>query len=103
MKHITFTAALCVAALAAVYSTFAMAAEPAAAPAAAVTAPRWTFDGDIRNNSLAVSPDERTTVVSYSARPDVIVYDLATGTVRAVLHGFVTSRNIVFAPSGAVF
>ena len=33
----------------------------------------------------------------------MIVYDLATGTVRAVLHGFVTPRNIVFAPSGAVF
>ena len=40
--------------------------------------------------------------MSYSVRPDVIVYGLATGTVRAVLHEFVTPRNIVVAPSGAV-
>lgn len=61
MKHLTFTVTLCLAALAAAYSTAGMAAEPAtAAPAAAA---RWTFDGSIRNNSLAVSPDERTAVV----------------------------------------
>lgn len=64
---------------------------------------RWTFDGAIHNNSLAVSPDEMTAVVSYSERPDVVVYDLRTNKVRAVLHGYVTPRNIVFAPSGNVF
>lgn len=101
MKHLTFTVTLCLAALAAAYSTAGMAAEPAtSAPAAAA---RWTFDGSIHNNSLAVSPDERTAVVSYSERPDVIVYDLATGKVRAVLNGFVTPRNIVFSPAGDRF
>jgi YVTN family beta-propeller protein len=100
MKKLAFSVTLCIAALSAAYSTFGMAAEtPAVAPAAA----RWTFDGAIHNNSLAVSADERTAVVSYSERPDVIVYNLATGQVRAVLHGFVTPRNIVFAPSGKAF
>src|SRR5215813_5468330 len=65
--------------------------------------PRWTFDGAIRNNSLAVSPDETIAVASYSERPDVIVYDLRTGAVRAVLHGYITPRNIVFEPSGHSF
>ena len=64
---------------------------------------RWTFDGDIHNNSLAVSPDETTAVVSYSQRPDVVVYDLKTGKVRQVLTGYVTPRNIVFSPTGDVF
>ena len=104
MKNLTFTVTLCLAAIAAAYSTAGMAAEPAnATPAASVAAARWTFDGGIHNNSLAVSPDERTAVVSYSERPDVIVYDLATGKVRAVLNGFVTPRNIVFAPAGDRF
>ena len=107
MKHMTFTVTLCLAALAAAYSTAGMAAEPASAMSATSTAPaaaaRWTFDGGIHNNSLAVSPDERTAVVSYSERPDVIVYDLATGKVRAVLNGFVTPRNTVFAPGGDRF
>ncbi|RYE72496.1 MAG: hypothetical protein EOO81_03215 [Oxalobacteraceae bacterium] len=64
---------------------------------------RWTFDGGIHNNSLAVSPNEATAVVSYSERPDVIVYDLTSNKVRGVLHGYVTPRNIIFAPSGKVF
>lgn len=70
---------------------------------AAANVDRWTFDGGIRNNSLAVSPDESTAVVSYSERPDVIVYDLRTSKVRRVLHGYVTPRNIVFTPSGNAF
>lgn len=85
MKKLAFTATLCIAALSAAYSTFGMAAEtPTTGPAA--VAARWTFDGGIHNNSLAVSADEHTAVVSYSERPDVIVYNLATGEVRAVLH-----------------
>lgn len=87
------------AALAAVVS----AAFVAHADAAASAGVRWTFDGNIRNNSLAVSPNEGTAVVSYSERPDVIVYNLQTGKVRGVLHGYVTPRNIVFAPSGKFF
>lgn len=74
---------------------------PAAAPAGAMQ--RWTFDGATHNNSLALSPDEGTAVVSYSERPDVVVYNLKTRKVRAVLNGFVTPRNIVFAPSGEFF
>ncbi|MFJ9991886.1 beta-propeller fold lactonase family protein [Pseudomonas putida] len=64
---------------------------------------RWTFDGDIRNNSLAVSPDEMTAVVSYSQRSDVMVYDLKSGTLRHVLNGYITPRNIVFSPEGDAF
>lgn len=64
---------------------------------------RWTFDGNIRNNSLAVSPDETLAVASYSERPDLVVYDLRAGSVRGVLHGYVTPRNIVFDPSGRNF
>ncbi|MFX8577791.1 phosphate ABC transporter substrate-binding protein, partial [Acinetobacter baumannii] len=82
-------------------STFVLVAAsvPAnAANGAEATPARVTFDGQIRNNSLALSPDEATAVVSYSERPDVIVYDLATGAVRGVLRGYVTPRNIVFAP-----
>lgn len=65
--------------------------------------PRATFDGQIRNNSLAISPDETTAIVSYSERSELIVYNLKTGKVRQVLRGFITPRNIVFAPSGTVF
>ncbi|MYZ42513.1 beta-propeller fold lactonase family protein [Schauerella aestuarii] len=64
---------------------------------------RWTFDGNIKNNSLAISPDERLAVVSYSERPDVVIYDLTSGKVRVVLNDFVTPRNIVFAPGGQRF
>ena len=55
------------------------------------------FDNQIKNNSLAVSPNEAIAVVSYSDEPNVLVYDLKSGTVRAKLTGFVTPRNIVFA------
>ena len=61
------------------------------------------FDNQIKNNSLAVSPNEAIAVVSYSDEPNVLVYDLKSGTVRAKLTGFVTPRNIVFAPDGARF
>ncbi|MCE4551129.1 YncE family protein [Xanthomonas hortorum] len=64
---------------------------------------RWTFDGGIRNNSLAVSPDEATAVVSYSQRPEIVVYDLKAGKSKRVLSGYVTPRNIVFSPNGAFF
>ena len=66
-------------------------------------ASRVTFDGQIHNNSLAISPDETIAVVSYSERPELLVYNLQTGRVQAVLDGFLTPRNIVFAPSGNVF
>ncbi|RBQ33691.1 YncE family protein [Rahnella variigena] len=64
---------------------------------------RWTFDGDIHNNSLAVSPDEKTAVASYSERSDVVIYDLAAGKVRKVLKGYITPRNALFSPDGKAF
>lgn len=64
---------------------------------------RWTFDGNIRNNSLAISPNETMAVASYSERPEIIVYDLKSNKVRGLLPGYVTPRNIVFDPSGKVF
>ncbi|MCY0388439.1 beta-propeller fold lactonase family protein [Robbsia sp. Bb-Pol-6] len=78
----------------------AEATAPAAQTAASVNTARWTFDGAIHNNSLALSPDETLAVVSYSQRPDIIVYDVRAKRVKAVLHGYVTPRNIVFSPSG---
>lgn len=74
-----------------------------ASEASAGAAVRWTFDGAIHNNSLAISPDQSTAVVSYSERPDVLVYDLVAKKVRARLHGYITPRNIVFDPSGKSF
>lgn len=61
------------------------------------------FDADIKNNSLAVSPDEGLAAVSYSDEKQVIVYDLHTGKPIKTLEGYVTPRNIVFAPDGKRF
>ena len=61
------------------------------------------FDGQIRNNSLALSPDESTAVVSYSERSELLVYDLKKGGLRQTLPGYITPRNIVFAPNGKSF
>ncbi|NHQ87690.1 YncE family protein [Iodobacter sp. HSC-16F04] len=61
------------------------------------------FDSQIRNNSLALSPDESTAVVSYSERPELLVYDLKKGELRQTLPGYITPRNIVFAPDGKSF
>ncbi|MFM5622443.1 YncE family protein [Aeromonas veronii] len=64
---------------------------------------RHNFDGEIQNNTLAISPDEKLAVVARSGMPEVIVYDLATGKVRSVLKHYNTPRNIVFAPDGMSF
>ena len=69
-------------------------------PVARAEAP---FDADIKNNSLAVSPDEHLAVVSYSDERRVIVYDLQIGKPVKTLEGYVTPRNIVFAPDGKRF
>lgn len=61
------------------------------------------FDGGIQNNTLAISPDEKQAVVARSGKPEVIVYDLTTGKVSAVLKHFNTPRNVVFAPDGKSF
>ena len=70
------------------------------APLAWAEAP---FDADIKNNSLAVSPDEHLAAVSYSDENQVVVYDLQTGRPIKTLRGYVTPRNIVFAPDGKRF
>ena len=61
------------------------------------------FDASIKNNSLAVSPDERLAAVCYSDEPRVIVYDLQTDQPVKTQAGYVTPRNIVFAPNGKRF
>ena len=61
------------------------------------------FDGAIRNNSLALSPDGRTAAVSNSEESRVLVYDVTSGKLARTLDGFVTPRNIVFAPDGSRF
>ncbi len=99
MKHLFLSAVFAIAAGSyVVFLTFA--AYPSVAGASQL---RATFDGNIRNNSLALSPDETTAVVSNSERSDIIVYDLPGGSVRGVLSGYVTQRNIVFAPDGKAF
>ena len=101
LRPLALSLCLATSALASIPST--VTAQPAPVAASASATQRWTFDGAIHNNSLALSPDEGTAVVSYSERPDVVVYNLKTGKVRKVLNGFVTPRNIVFAPSGEFF
>ncbi|PRC93415.1 YncE family protein [Solimicrobium silvestre] len=64
---------------------------------------KWTFDGAIHNNSLAVSPDETMAVASYSERQEIVVYDLKSKSVRKILRGYITPRNSVFDPSGKAF
>ena len=61
------------------------------------------FDADITNNSLAVSPDEKTAVVSDSREKSLLVYDLAAGGLRKKIDGFGTPRNIVFINEGSQF
>jgi YVTN family beta-propeller protein len=63
----------------------------------------YKFDAEIINNSLAVSPDERLAVASYSLDPGVKVYDLKTKRLVTTLSGFVTPRNILFTPDGKHF
>ena len=58
------------------------------------------FDADIVNNSLAVSPDERLAVASYSLERGIRVYDLRAQRLMTTLTGFVTPRNILFTPDG---
>jgi YVTN family beta-propeller protein len=61
------------------------------------------FDAHIKNNSLALSPNEKIAAVSYSDTPEVIVYDLTARTPPRVLWNFITPRNIVFASDGRHF
>lgn len=62
-----------------------------------------SFDGSITNNSLAISPDEQIAIVSDSREQSIRIYDLAKGTLRKKIDGFVTPRNIVFVNNGSEF
>jgi len=59
-----------------------------------------TFDGWIKNNSLAVSPDESLAVASYSDSIRIKIYDLKSGNLIKNISGFVNPRNILFSPDG---
>ncbi len=61
------------------------------------------FDGAIKNNALALNAAGTVAAVSNSEESAVVVYDVAKGTVLRRLDGFVTPRNIVFAPDGSRF
>lgn len=62
-----------------------------------------TFDGAIKNNTLAMHPNEKMAVVASSEKPEIVIYDLANGKVKSILKGYLTPRNIVFAPDGKSF
>lgn len=64
---------------------------------------RWTFDGGIRNNSLAISPDETMAIASNSDSPEIIVYDLKKHKIIRMLTGYITPRNIIFSSHQDVF
>ncbi|MDI3195952.1 beta-propeller fold lactonase family protein, partial [Pseudarthrobacter sp. AL07] len=75
----------------------------AAASSDSAAADKTGFDTDITNNSLAVSPDEKTAVVSDSREKSLLIYDLAEGGLRKKIGGFVTPRNIMFINDGLQF
>ena len=58
------------------------------------------FDGDIKNNSLAVSPDEKIAAASYSDSTEIKIYDLSKAELKTTIKGFVNPRNILFSPDG---
>ncbi|WP_220093984.1 beta-propeller fold lactonase family protein [Arthrobacter sp. AQ5-05] len=64
---------------------------------------RTAFDAEITNNSLAVSPDEKTAVVSDSRENSILIYDLAEGGLLKKIGGFGTPRNVVFINDGSQF
>lgn len=61
------------------------------------------FDKDIKNNSLAVSPDGKTAVVSNSDSTEVLVYDLSSKSLKKVYNNFVTPRHIAYNKDGTKF
>ncbi len=61
------------------------------------------FDMDIKNNSLAISPDEKIAIVSNSTIDKLNVYDLQSNKLIGELDDFVTPRNIAFSKDGKYF
>ena len=64
LRPLALSLCLALSTLASIPST--VTAQPAPVAASASATQRWTFDGAIHNNSLALSPDEGTAVVSGS-------------------------------------
>ncbi|WP_217198286.1 YncE family protein [Streptomyces buecherae] len=64
---------------------------------------RMPFDGTINNNAMAISPDERTAVVTASGFDHVRLVDLRDGHTIKRINGYVTPRNVLFAPDGGSF
>jgi len=62
-----------------------------------------SFDGDIKNNSLVISPNESIAVASYSDSVKVKVYNIKTGRTIKNIGGLINPRNIIFSPDGRVF
>ena len=60
------------------------------------------FDDDIKNNSLAISPDETLAIASYSDERGVVVYDLNKKSLIKTLT-YLTPRNVKFAKDGRSF
>ena len=58
------------------------------------------FDASIKNNSLAISPDEKIAVVSYSDSTKIKVYDLSAAVLKTTIKDFINPRNILFSPDG---
>lgn len=60
------------------------------------------WDGDVENNSMAVSPDESTAVVTRSGSTSLRVLNLTDPTAEPhEITGYVSPRDIAFAPDGA--
>lgn len=65
--------------------------------------PPKPFDADIKNNAMAVSPDETRAVVANSESGRVRIVDLKGAETTIEISGYVTPRNILFAPDGKSF
>lgn len=61
------------------------------------------FDADIKNNSLAINPEETIAIVSNSTVSEIKIYDLKEEKVIHTLDEFVTPRNIAFSKDGKYF
>jgi YVTN family beta-propeller protein len=62
-----------------------------------------SFDGNIKNNSLAISPDESIAVASNSDLTSIVIFDLKSNKLIKKINGFINPRNIIFSPSGKSF
>ena len=61
------------------------------------------FDGNIKNNSLAISPTENIALASNSDVNFVSVYNLKSRKLIKKIPGFISPRNIIFSPDGMKF